>query len=280
MLLAMTLGLQGGSPPLVAVGVLALLPDCGFSAALGSRGAALGGGERQFVDEAHQMNSVVTHSSLLDGRSARLYARGAAAAKALARPFPGRAPLRMTGAVRPMTTRRPGASGLGMISGSIGVPNEDGDRMTGAIFGLVGVIVGGLLTGTVETVRERLSQRTLSRAAARLLSAELSVQQVILEKRATDASAEPVSDGMPGVADWPEQRVVMAKTLDDDTWRAVAAAYANLVIWHSQSRPTANADVKRREMAELALQLKCARWKLHELLRLETEPAATEAASG
>ena len=150
--------------------------------------------------------------------------------------------------------------------------------MTGAIFGLVGVIIGGLLTGAVEALRERRSQRTLSRAAARLLSAELSVQQEILQRRAAETSAEAVSDEMPGVADWPEQRVVMAKTLDDDTWIAVAGAYANLVVWHAQSRRTpATADVKRHEMAALASQLQAARKRLHDF---RSEPAVSEAASG
>jgi hypothetical protein len=48
--------------------------------------------------------------------------------------------------------------------------------MTGAIIGLVGVVVGGLLTAGVQILQDWRAERTLSRAAARLLSAELSVQ--------------------------------------------------------------------------------------------------------
>jgi hypothetical protein len=130
--------------------------------------------------------------------------------------------------------------------------------MTGAIFGLVGVIVGGLLTGAVASFRDWRSQRALSRAAARLLSAELSVQQAIIEQRAA-AADEPVSDDMPTVADWPEQRVVMAKVLDDETWITVAGAYANLVVWHAQS---GRVPASRDDMSALATQLETARGAL------------------
>jgi hypothetical protein len=146
--------------------------------------------------------------------------------------------------------------------------------MTGAIFGLIGVIVGGVLTGAVEAFRERRAERTLSRAAARLLSAELSVQQEILQRRAGDVSAEPVSDEMPGVTDWPAQRVVMAKTLDDETWIAVAGAYANLVVWHAQrGLSPATVEGRRDEMAALASQLQAARLSLQDF-RFDTGPAA------
>ena len=78
---------------------------------------------------------------------------------------------------------------------------------------------------------------------------------------------------MPGVADWPEQRVVMAKTLDDETWIAVAGAYANLVVWHAQGgRSPATPEDRRDEMAALASQLQVARESLHDF-RVESEPA-------
>jgi hypothetical protein len=152
--------------------------------------------------------------------------------------------------------------------------------VTGAIFGLVGVIVGGLLTAAVQAFQEWRSQRKLSRAAARLLSAELSVQQEILQRRAANESAEPASDEMPAVADWPEQRVVMARMLDNATWIAVAGAYANLVVWHSENRRTpSSAEAKRREISELADQLNAARKSLQDF-RFGTSRTASESASG
>jgi hypothetical protein len=135
--------------------------------------------------------------------------------------------------------------------------------VTEAIIGLVGVVVGGLLTAAVQIFQDWRAERTNSRAAARLLSAELSVQQLILMRRASDQHASPDSDGMPTVTDWPAQRAVMAKVLDDDKWIDVAGAYATLVIWHSENRRSrAAADARRTEMAALADQLETARYSL------------------
>jgi hypothetical protein len=139
-------------------------------------------------------------------------------------------------------------------------PQEDGDRVTGAIFGLIGVVVGGLLTAAVQAFQEWRSQRALSRAAARLLSAELSVQQYILEDRAAGERAERVSDEMPAVSDWPQYRAVMARVLDDEAWIAVAGAYANLLLWQSERQASRETSVDRRgEMLTLATEVGAAR---------------------
>jgi hypothetical protein len=132
--------------------------------------------------------------------------------------------------------------------------------VTGAIFGLIGVVVGGLLTAAVQAFQEWRSQRTLGRAAARLLSAELSVQQSLLEDRAADESAEPVSDQMPAVSDWPQYRAVMARVLDDEAWIAVAGAYARLFLWHWKGPASREApEAKRGEMLTLATEVEAAR---------------------
>jgi hypothetical protein len=158
------------------------------------------------------------------------------------------------------------------------VPCEDGDRVTGAIFGLIGVIVGGLLTGAVQAFQEGRSQRILSRAAARLLSAELSVQQELLRKGATGESAEPVSDEMPAVSDWPEYRAVMARALDDETWIAVAGAYAELVIWHWESRAwPETSEEKRSEMLALAADVEGARLSLQDFRFGSHRPSSARA---
>jgi hypothetical protein len=126
------------------------------------------------------------------------------------------------------------------------------------------VVVGGLLTAAVQAFQEWRSQRTLGRAAARLLSAELSVQQLILEDRAADESAEPVSEDMPAVSDWPQYRAVMARTLDDDAWKAVAGAYGWLLLWQSRASHETSEE-KRHEMLTLATEVEAARATLQGL---------------
>jgi hypothetical protein len=157
---------------------------------------------------------------------------------------------------------------------------EDGDRVTGAIFGLIGVVVGGLLTAAVQAFQEWRSQRTLSRAAARLLSAELSVQQSILEDRGSDEPAEPVSDEMPAVSDWPQSRAVMARVLDDEAWIAVAGAYAKLLLWHWESPASREtSEEKRRELLTLATEVEAARATLQGF-RFGSDRPSSAAAGG
>ena len=106
--------------------------------------------------------------------------------------------------------------------------------MTGAIFSLIGVVVGGLLTAAIQAVQQGRSDRATARAASRLLSAELSEQHVFLEALVSRGTATPVDDELPAVSAWPEYRSVMARLLDDETWQAVAGAYVELSLFHAE----------------------------------------------
>jgi hypothetical protein len=103
----------------------------------------------------------------------------------------------------------------------------------GAIFSLVGVIVGGLLTGGVQAFQQRRTERAESRAAARLLSAELSEQHVFLDTLIKQASTSTNQD-LPPISAWSEYRAIMARQLDDDPWTAVAGAYVELSLFHAE----------------------------------------------
>ena len=105
--------------------------------------------------------------------------------------------------------------------------------MLSAIFGLVGVVVGGLLTATFQLWQERRSDRAEARAASRLLSAELSEQHVFLDALVKQDPEVPRNDRWPPVAAWPEYRAAMARLLDDETWQALAGAYVELGLMHS-----------------------------------------------
>ncbi len=106
--------------------------------------------------------------------------------------------------------------------------------MTGAIFGLIGVIVGGLLTAAIQAVQQARSDRATARAASRLLSAELSEQHVFLDALVNQDAARPLDSELPAVSAWPEYRAVMARLLEDESWQAVAGAYVGLSIFHSK----------------------------------------------
>jgi hypothetical protein len=106
--------------------------------------------------------------------------------------------------------------------------------MTGAIFGLIGVVIGGLLTAATQAVQQARADRATARAASRLLSAELSEQHVFLDALVNRETADPTNAGLPAVSAWPEYRATMARLLDDETWQAVAGAYVELALFHSE----------------------------------------------
>lgn len=105
--------------------------------------------------------------------------------------------------------------------------------MIGAIFSLVGVVVGGLLTWGVQALQQRRTERAEARAAARLLSAELSEQHEFLDTLVKQASTTATRE-LPPASAWREYRAVMARQLDNDSWTAVAGAYGELNLFGSE----------------------------------------------
>lgn len=105
--------------------------------------------------------------------------------------------------------------------------------MTNAIFSLIGVVIGGLLTGAVQSFQQRRSDRAQLRAASRLLSAELSEQHVFLASLTNQDSAQASMTDLPAISAWPDYRPLMARLLDDEAWQAVARAYVELGLLHS-----------------------------------------------
>jgi hypothetical protein len=102
--------------------------------------------------------------------------------------------------------------------------------VTAAIFGLLGVIVGGVLSGLVTWRIERLRERQEARAAARLAHVELGDARSGFDAYAfrpgPDTMVQLVSLLVDNV--WHEQRGVLARVLDPAEWLAVSAAYAQI----------------------------------------------------
>lgn len=107
--------------------------------------------------------------------------------------------------------------------------------MTAAIFGLVGVIVGGLINGAVSAWQERQREGRTARPAARAVMHELSEMQAILS---ADAHREPEFrvGAVPVPRAWPDHRTTLAGVVDGETWTAISGAYdmAEYVIDHDE----------------------------------------------
>jgi hypothetical protein len=95
--------------------------------------------------------------------------------------------------------------------------------MLAAVFGLVGVVIGGLLNGAVNWRLERARERLAARASARLLSDSLARldKSLPLMKRASSVQIVHPDVGA-SLDDWAQHRERLAPVLSIAQWTAVA----------------------------------------------------------
>ncbi len=95
--------------------------------------------------------------------------------------------------------------------------------MSEAIWGFVGVLIGGGITWAIEIWRARRSDMDAARVAARLVAAEL---ETIDNVRTADAPEFLEQKKLAMKQDaWVAHRTTLARDLSDDGWRAVRRAY-------------------------------------------------------
>jgi hypothetical protein len=100
--------------------------------------------------------------------------------------------------------------------------------MTAAIFGLIGVIVGGIMNGAATALLQRRAERSDQRSAARLVRSEL----VRFRSLALEAARRSPED-LPQLREttpilWQSNRGVLARALTEHDWALVARAYAHV----------------------------------------------------
>jgi hypothetical protein len=98
--------------------------------------------------------------------------------------------------------------------------------MTEAVFGLVGVLIGGALSGGIQWLMARRTERAAARTAARLVALELDaardlLRQWLVLKRWMWEWWKPMSA-------WPDHRSTLAQTLSSRDWALVRLAYERL----------------------------------------------------
>jgi hypothetical protein len=111
--------------------------------------------------------------------------------------------------------------------------------MLPAVFGLIGVIVGGLLNAAVTAWQARRDDVASARVAARLVDRELREAVAILVLN-QGANRLLQGDSPFSNAAWTKYWDVLARALSDRDWEAVAAAYE--VIEGSPERVLAHFD--------------------------------------
>ncbi len=96
--------------------------------------------------------------------------------------------------------------------------------MTAAIFGLIGVIIGALITGGTSYVLQVRAERREIRAAARLMLQELTNTGDAI-RYAIKLNQREFLHGATWEDEWKRHHLLLARHLSDEEWDAVALAY-------------------------------------------------------
>ena len=101
-----------------------------------------------------------------------------------------------------------------------------------AIVGLVGVIVGGLITGGFQVFVEWRKQRRSGQHAKRLVCGELLNASLLLRTTATRPSKTwpyllEVASVLP-ISAWQEHRAHLSDVVDEDLWNRLVLIYAGI----------------------------------------------------
>jgi hypothetical protein len=122
--------------------------------------------------------------------------------------------------------------------------------MTQAAIGLIGVVVGGVITAFVQQLRPNARR---VRAAARLLLEELTAALTYGEGLLKSRS-DSTRDRTPSNALWLEQRGLLAAELGRPDWTALTDAYRAVEEIESASERTNEFSPVEREILESAVQ--------------------------
>lgn len=116
------------------------------------------------------------------------------------------------------------------------------DAIISTVGVLLGVVLGGVLTITLESRRERRKLDRLERAARRLVADELTRGSKALRNIAEErvVRAEGIPEGIPS---WATYRELFATRMADEEWRVVSAAVESLYEQRDHLRPIAATDV-------------------------------------
>jgi hypothetical protein len=109
--------------------------------------------------------------------------------------------------------------------------------LTAAIFGLLGVVIGGLVAGGVGYFMARRQERADLRQARRLVADELFTialqYSILVEDRMTPNESSPMRANPLPSTSWEANRATLARGLDERDWTDLPGFYARLEAYRS-----------------------------------------------
>lgn len=101
--------------------------------------------------------------------------------------------------------------------------------ISSGIYGLAGVVIGGVVTGGVQWATAARTEHLTARVARRQVRAELQRIQLTLERVIdTPATLESAGPRLRDIAQWQAHSDHLARALPDDAWEAINSAYNSL----------------------------------------------------
>jgi hypothetical protein len=97
--------------------------------------------------------------------------------------------------------------------------------MTEAIFGLIGVIIGGLISGGINLFLQQRKERLSAKVSARLVRDDLYLAACWIEDAVTEGEWEYGSDRKINEQAWNDHRAQLAAVLAYDDYASVGLAY-------------------------------------------------------
>lgn len=98
--------------------------------------------------------------------------------------------------------------------------------MVAAIFGLVGVVIGGVLNGLVTAWLQHRTQHSDGKVSMRLVRGELGLFHNLAKRAASTSIPDLPQFRDADTKLWRTNRSVLARSLDDSQWSRVALAYS------------------------------------------------------
>jgi len=105
---------------------------------------------------------------------------------------------------------------------------RDNAFMAAAIFGLIGVIVGGLMNGVVSWLAQRRKDEATALSAKRLVANELGTWITLAQAAAARSPDQLPQLHNPAPKTWQSNRGVLARAVSDADWALLATAYAHV----------------------------------------------------
>ena len=141
-------------------------------------------------------------------------------------------------------------------------------RVSQAIFGLIGVVVGALTTGGTQLYLAWRGERREIRRAKRLVASELAQNGVLLAAVSAQKQVPYYAEGRPLVTSaWEQTRSHLALALDEDLFTRLALAYSLLETDRERLRMAMNAPDESPALAEMAASVGRVAEDLEELRR-------------